>query len=55
MFAGPAGDKIFVPQIVRFVVLTGPATDENLGLNFVRLMVFAGPALPRTKSWSSIS
>ena len=29
-FAGRACDKIFVPQIARFVFLTGPATDEIL-------------------------
>ena len=57
VFAGPATDKIFEVQIVRFVVFAGPATDEILELQFVklttdeilelqivRLVVFAGPA-----------
>ena len=47
VFAGPAIDRIFVPQIARFVVLTGPTADEILKFQFVRLMVFAGPASER--------
>ena len=45
--AGLACDKIFLPQIVRFVVFAGPATGELLRFHFVRLMVLAGPATYR--------
>ena len=45
VFAGPATDRIFVLQIVRFVVLTEPAPDNFFWeLHFVRLMVSARPA-----------
>ena len=44
VFAGPASDRIFVLQIVTFVVLTGPATDEILEPQFERFLGLAGPA-----------
>ena len=47
VLAGPASDRIFVLQIVWFVVLTRPAADEILELHFLGLMVFAGPASDR--------
>ena len=44
-FDGP-GDRIFVLQIARFVVLTGPAADDKiLELHFVRLMVLCWACL----------
>ena len=43
VFAGLASDKIFLPQIARFEVLTGPVADEILEPLFSRFVVIAGP------------
>ena len=48
VFAWPASDRFFAPQIVTSVVLTGPATNDILDLQFERFVVVAGPHWPAT-------